>query len=231
MPRSAALATYRKAVPEARWLLERALEASDILREGQRMSDRELSLRSVMVVLVGNLQAYLGNIVDELCDNLPSDWNRLTLVQKRYIAVHAYRVITELPYEFEEKLLNESTKINQFMKRISGVAKWLDDPGAFTRTASKQEVQGFLGDNGTQALDRAVSLHGPQRFSDWLDSKPQFRGLLGSIDPLVQLRNDVAHGVFNRRVTDNDARQNFVLVNKLVARIEVYLSLPPKTSA
>ena len=222
---SRALTAFRDVRPEISDLLRTSRKQSDAATPDRRMSSQENHLRHVVVALVGALQSYVTELVEERADELGDSWESLGLVQKRYIAVQTMRRLSRLVELFPEIDLSEGKKIEQLLAGVQECAAWHQTPSLLARSAYREKLEGFLSNNGTKAIDRAVSQLGTcgLSFFNWLlKNCPRYRGITDLLDSAVALRNDVAHGTFNRRLTLREVRVYRAAVYRLVGRIEEY---------
>lgn len=189
------------------------------------MSSQENHLRHVVVALVGVLQSYVAELIEEKADELGNNWETLGLVQKRYVSVQTMRRLSRLVELFPEIDLAEEKRIEQLHAGLQECAEWHNTPSLLARSAYREKLVGFLSNNGTKAIDRAVSQFGTfgMSFFNWLlKNCPRYRGITDLLDSAVALRNDVAHGTFNRRLTLREVRVYRVAIYRLVTKIEEY---------
>lgn len=58
-------------------------------------------------------------------------------------------------------------------------------------------------------------------FFNWINrNHPKYRGLEDALNIVIDTRNDVAHGTFERRLTLRDVRIQRVLIFRLIAKME-----------
>ncbi len=212
---------------EVRRLIEFAEKQSDQLQKDRPLSDQENHLRLTMVVLIGQFQSYIGDFLNELCDTLPDTWDtNLPLFQKRYALVQLHRRLSLILQGREENDLNEDNKLEKFRKEILDCADWVTRPIALATSGHREDLRGFLKDNGSNSLDKAISQFGASqiKFSDWLDKNfPRYRGAFDQLDTVIQIRNDVAHGRIKNRITLREARIYIILVYRLMLKADEYL--------
>ena len=226
MDRRRPLDSFRDFRPEVSELLETARSRSDEVDSDRRMSRQESHLRHVAVALVATLQSYVSELVEAKADELGDSWDTLDAVQKRYVSVQTVRRLSDLIELFPESELAEEKKAEQLHTGVQDCSGWHQTPSQLARSAHREKLEGFLSDNGTKALDRAVSQFGDcgLSFFNWLSKNcPRYRGIPDLLDSLIALRNDVAHGTFNRRVTLREARVYRVAVYRCIGKIEKYL--------
>jgi hypothetical protein len=225
MDRPKPLDSFRDFRPEVLELIRTARSRPDTVGPDRRMSLQENHLRHVAVALVAAMQSYLSDLLEIKADELGDSWDALDLVQKRYVSVQTTRRLLNLVELFPESELVEEKKIEQLHIGIQDCSGWHQTPSILARSAYREKLEGFLSDNGTRALDRAVSQFGNcgLSFFNWLSKNyPRYRGIPDLLDSLIALRNDVAHGTFNRRVTLREARVYRVAIYRLVGKIEEY---------
>jgi hypothetical protein len=209
-------------------LLATARRLPDQVAARRRMSAQENQLRQVAIALVAVLQAYVSELLEEKADEIGNDWDGLSDLQRRYIAVQARRRLEAALEGCEERELTEPSKIGPFRKTTLDCADWFRKPSLLARSAYRAKLDGFLQDNGTNTLNSAISRfgNGEMRFFDWLAKHhPRFRGVEDQLDVLIATRNDVAHGTFERRLTMRDTRIYRVLVYRMIAKIEIYIGV------
>jgi hypothetical protein len=224
-PRS--LAAFRQIRPEIAELFTTAQNQLESIPANCRMSSQENHLRYLVVALVGALQLYLTEILEERADELCDSWNGLDSVQRRYVSVQVRRRLALLIDAIPESDLADSKKIDRLQASVIECESWYRTPSLLARSAYREKLEGFLSDNGTKAIDRAVSQFGSSglSFFNWLyKTCPRYRGVDDLLDSAIALRNNVAHGTFNRRVTLRDARVYRVAIYRLIGRIEAYQS-------
>jgi hypothetical protein len=220
-----ALASFRDARPEIAELIRTSRSQADAVEVDRRMSSQENHLRQVAVALVAALQSYITELVETKADELGDSWATLGQVQKRYVSVQTMRRLTRFTELFPESGLAEENKVDQLHAAVQDCAGWHHTPSLLARSAYREKLDGFLTNNGTKAIDRAISQFGNcgLSFFNWLlKNCPRYRGIPDLLDNLIALRNDVAHGIFNRRLTLREARIYRAAVYRLVSKIEEY---------
>jgi hypothetical protein len=223
-----AKAAFTAARLEIAELLTTAKQLSDQVAERRRMSAQENQLRQIAVALVATLQAYVSELLEEKADEIGEDWKALSDLQRRYVAVHARRRLDAALLDCDENELAQSSKVEPFRKTTLDCADWFMKPSLLARTAYRMKLDGFLGDNGTNTLNQAISRFGigEMRFFNWLAKHyPRYRGVEDQLDVLIATRNDVAHGTFERRLTMHDTRIYRVLIYRMIAKIEIYVGV------
>ncbi len=221
--------------PEIAELLRTAKNLPDVVPTHRRMSPQENQLRQVAVALIAVLQSYVSELLEEMADELNDNWDDLNEVQRRYVAVQARRRIGVLIEGCEEGELANPQKVASFRDAVLQCAEWHERPCSLARSAYRLKLDGFLQDNGGNALDRTLSRYGKcgMSFFNWLAKYyPRFRGVEDTLNIIIATRNDVAHGTFERRITMRDTRLYRALIYRLLAKIEVYIETeqtPPST--
>jgi hypothetical protein len=208
--------------------MEIAESQSDQLPAGRRLSDQENCLRLIVVALVGQLQAYIADLMDELCDDLPEKWEELAPFQRRYVAVQLRRRLESVLLQYSEADLSGERKLEQFKNAFSSCSEWPQRPATLASMSSREEVYGFLKDNSSKSLDRAISQFRPDemQFSDWLyKHHARYREIFDSLDNAVRLRNEAAHGQIGQRLTLRDARTYRAIIYRLVQKADQYLEV------
>lgn len=228
MSRSRAWQTFLSARTELRQLMKIAESQSDELLLGRRLSDQENQLRLVVIGLVGQFQAYVADLMDELCDKLPDEWEHLASFQKRYVTVQLRRRLEWVLDQYSEVDLAEDRKFEQFKNAFSTCSEWPQKPATLRSSSSKEEVYGFLKDNSSKSLDRAISQFRSDgmKFSDWLykDHAP-YRGVFDVLDNAIRLRNEAAHGQIGQRITFRDVQTYRIIIYRLVQKADEYLEV------
>jgi hypothetical protein len=219
------LAAFRQARPEIADLLRTSHSKSDVVPPDRRMSAQEAHLRHVVVALIGLLQACLSELLEEHADELCDSWDELLDVQKRYVSVQTVRRLSKLIESLPESELAESKKVEQLRVGVQECAEWHRQPALLARSAYRQRLDGFFADNGTKAIDRAISQFGncELSFFNWLSKYcPRYRGMSDLLDSIIALRNDVAHGSFNRRTTLREVRLYRIAIYRLISKFGEY---------
>lgn len=227
MPRSRAWHSFLRARSDLEGLFRFAAAQSDSLQPHRRLSDQENHLRLVMVALVGQLQSYIAELLEELSDNLPESWEHLTPLQKRYVAVQIRRYIEGLTEDYPEPDLADEPRVEQFIRSFVTCSEWPNKPSSLAASPHRQEVHGFLRDsNSRKAIDRAISQFRPDgmRFSDWLSANfDRYREAFERLDNAIRVRNEVAHGRIEQRLTLRDVRSYRALIYRLVQKADEYV--------
>lgn len=227
MSRSRAWRTAFKSRVEIRRMMNLAETQSVQLEKDRPLSDQEICLRLVMVMLVGQLQSYVADLLNELCDTLPGHWDAaLPLFQKRYVLVQLHRRLSSILIERSEAELVDNSNLEKFRKEVLDCAEWGTKPVSIASSGHREDLRGFLKDNGSKSLNKSISLFGANQlsFSDWLDKNhPKYRGIFEQLDNVIQLRNDVAHGKIKQRITIRDAKVYIFIVYRLMLKADEYL--------
>ncbi len=226
MPRSHAWYTFLQSRAELRQLMDVAESQSEALEPNRRLSDRENHLRLVMVALIGQFQAYIADLLDELCDGLPDKWDDLAPFQKRYVMVHLRRRLEAVLEAHPEVGLGEDRNLEQFKDALSACSEWPQKPSTLAGSPHREELYGFLKDNSSKSLDRAISQFRPDgmKFSDWLyRNHPEYRDIFDRLDNAIRARNEAAHGQIEQRLTLRDVRTYRVIIYRLVQKADEYL--------
>ena len=226
MLRSRAWHTFFASRAELRQLMELAQSQSDILMPGRRLSDQESCLRLIVVALVGQFQAYIGELMDELCDTLPESWEMLAPFQKRYVVIQLRRRLESILSQNSEPDLADEGKLERFKGSLGACTEWTQTPATLASASKREELYGFLKDNSSKSLDRAISQFRPDgmQFSDWLyKHHARYREIFDSLDNAIRLRNEAAHGQIGQRLTLRDTRTYRVIIYRLVQKADQYL--------
>jgi hypothetical protein len=206
--------------------MELAESQSDQLQSNRQLSDQENHLRLVVVALIGQFQAYIADVMDELCDDLPETWEKLRPFQKRYVTVQLRRRLEVVLEDYSEVDLAEEKTPEQFKNAFSTCSDWARTPAILAASSHREDLYGFLKDNSSKSLNRAISQFRPDgmRFSDWLyKNHPSYRDVFDLIDNAIQLRNEAAHGQIRQRATLRDVRTYRAVVFRLVQKADEYL--------
>jgi hypothetical protein len=226
VPRSRAWQSFLVSRAELRQLMNAAEFQSDQLQPGRRLSDQENFLRLVVVALVGQFQAYIADLMDELCDHLPNKWEELEPFQKRYVTVQLRRRLESVLAQHSEDDLAQERKLEHFKNALSACSDWPQKPATLASASSREEVYGFLKDNSSKSLNRAISQFRPDgmQFSDWLYKRHvAYRETFDVLDNAIRLRNEAAHGQVAQRLTLRDARTYRAIIYRLVQKADEYL--------
>jgi hypothetical protein len=226
VPRSRAWQSFLRSRTELRRLVEFAASQSEVLQQHRRLSDQENLLRLVMVAMIGQFQTYIADLLDELCDTLPEEWSHLSSFQKRYVTVQLRRRLETVLEEYPEGDLAEDRNLEQFRSAFSTCSQWPERPSTLAASAHREELYGFLRDNSSKALDRAISQFRPDgmRFSDWLKRNHlRYREIFNLLDNAIRVRNEAAHGKIEQRLTLRDVRVYRAVVYRLIQKADEYL--------
>jgi hypothetical protein len=225
----------KDARPEIGELLRTAEKLSDEVPVGRRMSPQEIQARHVVVSLVALLQSYITDLLEQKADEMSTNWDELDENERRYVAVQSRRRLQALLEGCEESALVESGKVDSLRETVLHCAAWYQNPSLLSRSAYRDKLDGFLNDNGTNVLDRVISRfgHADMRFFNWLyKNRPRYRGIKDTLDLIIDIRNDVAHGRIRRRVTLREVREHRVRIYRLIGKIQEYMeTVAPTHSA
>src|ERR1035437_4267318 len=86
-----AQAAFSEVRPEIAEQFRIATDLSDSVGPGRRMSPQENQLRYIVVALIGLIQAYVSELLEERADDLAQTWDALSEIERRYVAVQARR--------------------------------------------------------------------------------------------------------------------------------------------
>ena len=206
--------------------MELAETQSDQLQSGRRLSDQENQLRLVVVSLVGQFQAYVADLMDELCDNLPDTWEGLAPFQKRYVSVQLRRRLAAILGVYSETDITEEQTSERFKTAFSTCSEWLRKPAILASSSQREQLYGFLKDNSSESLNRAISQfrQDGMRFTDWLyKNYPSYRDIFAVLDNAIRLRNEAAHGQIGQRLTLRDVRTYRATIYRLVQKADEYI--------
>jgi hypothetical protein len=179
-----------------------------------------------MVLIVGSLHSYLAALLEDWADRLVDDWNALSLLQKRYVVLHVRRSLARLLVEIPESELWEERALNRFRISALRVGEWLQRPTVLAASPDREELTGFFRDLGAKAIERALSRFRGDGipFFGWLVGLGRrYDGYRDRLDEAITIRNEVAHGILNRRVTVKDVRDHFALVTEIVRKAEEFV--------
>lgn len=198
----------------------------DTIEAGQRISTQEMVLRFVMVSIVGALHRFLATLLEDWADKLVDDWDSLSLLQKRFVALHVHRAFERLLAEFSEGDLWDEKAQRKFRLATSKYAEWLQRPTVLAASPEREELTGFFRDQGAKAIDRALSRFrcDGQPFFGWLLSQSgRYTGYEDRLNEAITIRNEVAHGTLNRRLTTVDVRGHWACITSIVRKAEDFL--------
>lgn len=226
MARSRAWQEFQVDRPEIAQLLAVAAGLPDTIEADERISKQEMILRLAMVAIIAALHRYLATLLEDWADKLVDDWDTLSLLQKRFVVVHVRRGLERLVAEFSEGALWEEKDQKRFRLTALKFAEWLQKPTVLAASPEREELTGFFRDQGAKSIDRALS-----RFRG--DGKPFFGWLLGQnagyagyedrLNEVITVRNEVAHGILNRRLTMLDVREHWAFVTVMTRKAEDFL--------
>lgn len=200
-------------------------------RSGQRISSQENALRAAIVLLVGHFHGYLQHLLEEWADSLVPDWNKLSPIQRNYVAKQLRRRLARILDDVGEEDLGEANRRQRFVDDVGHAAGWAIDPSSLSISAEREALLGFFTTWKSKAITRALGQFRGDDSSvfEWMvKSNKQYTGYYNLLDSLIDIRNDAAHGdATSRTLTLHEARQYRVLVNRLVHRAEAFVNGAP----
>ncbi|MBA3915204.1 MAG: hypothetical protein H0X25_15415 [Acidobacteriales bacterium] len=199
---------------------------SNMLEPSRRLSNQENHLRLVVVALVGQFQSYIADLLDELSDGLPETWEGLAPFQKRYVIVQLRRRLESVLEAHPEMSLAEDRELERFKDAFSTCSEWPHKPSTLAGSTYRSELYGFLKDNSSKSLDRAISQFRSDgmKFSDWLyKNHSEYRDIFDRLDNAIRARNETAHGKIGQRLTLRDVRTYRAIIYRLIQKADEYL--------
>lgn len=208
-------------------IMNLAEKQSDVLDKDKHFSAQENCLRLYMVALIGYLQSYIIDLLNELCDTLPVTWSEtMPLYQKKYIVLQVKNKLKDFLIDHDEDGIPIDSEIEKQRIHILNDIKPLNEPAVIAKYGARESLKGFLKDNGSKSIDKAISQFrvDKMKFSDWLDKyHPRYRGIFDLLDNAIMIRNDVAHGTYKQRITRHEARIYTVAVYRLMFKADEFL--------
>jgi hypothetical protein len=227
MVRSRAWVNHQASRREAADLLAQAGSASDVLLPGQRMALQEVLLRAIVVVLVGQVHAYLEDLLEEWGDLLGADFSKLSHMGQKYVVLQVRRHLSETLDQYPQEALGDTAAQHKFMKALEDCRNWLQNPRDLATSPSRSRLEGFFRQWGANAIDRALAqlrVDGVGFFS-WLTAQHSgYSDYFVRVNSAIGIRNEVAHGSFETRLTFDDARRHRATLSLLVLKAEDFVS-------
>ena len=224
--RSRAWVNYLATRREVADLLAAAATASDEVVPGQRMAFREVILRAAMVMLVGYFHAYLEDLVEEWGDLLGSDFGRLSPIGQKYVLLHVQRHLSETLSQYPEEKLGDAAIQVKFRRALEECHDWIENPRSLAASPDRFRLEGFFRRWGAGAIDKALAHFREDGvgFFSWLRSQhPSYADYYVRLHSAITVRNEVAHGSFQARLTTEDVRRHRATLTLLVRKAESFL--------
>jgi len=226
MVRSRAWVNYLATRREVADLLAAAAGAGESVIHGQRMALREVLLRSAMVMLVGHLHAYLEDLVEEWGDLLGEDFSKLSPIGQKYVVLHVQRHLSETLSQYPEEKLGDAAIQAKFLRALEECHGWLENPRSLATSPYRSRLEGFFRQWGAVAIDKALAHFREDGvgFFSWLSSQhPGYADYYVRVDSAITVRNEVAHGSFQARLTTEDVRRHRATLTLLVRKAESFV--------
>lgn len=182
-------------------LLHVASLATDVVDSGQRMALKEVLLRATAVLLVGNLHAYLQELVEEWADLLGGDFKKLSPIGQKYVILHVQRRLSGALIDFPEESLGDPAEQRKLIKVVDECHGWLQTPTSLAASPYRSRLEGFFRQLGANAIDRALAQFREDgaKFFPWLTLRHQgYRDFFVRLNSALDVRNEIAHGTFRR---------------------------------
>ena len=224
--RSRAWVNYLATRREVADLLAAATVAGESVLPGQRMALREVFLRAAMVILVGNLHAYLEDLVEEWGDLLGEDFSKLSPVGQKYVLLHVRRHLSETLAQYPKERLSDAAVQAKFLSALEECHGWLDNPRSLAASPYRSRLEGFFRQRGAKAIDRALAQFREDGagFFSWLSPQhPSYSDYFVRVNSAIDIRNEVAHGSFQTRLTIEDVRRHRATLNLVVRKAESFV--------
>lgn len=226
MSKSRAWTAYQASRTEVSELLAAAEGANATIMPGHRMSQRELILRAAAVALVGGYHNYLEELIEEWTDGLGSDFQKLPPIGRRY-------VVLQVEGRLREGLLDrldqagEMSAQKRMIQAVEECSDWIRDPSTLGVSAKRPRIEGFLRDQGANAVDRTLTQlrDDGTKFFSWLQAQhPAYADYFVRLNSVIELRNNVAHGRLTTRVTLADFKRHRATITVLVRKSEHFVA-------
>lgn len=227
MVRSRAWVTYRASRREASDLLAEAVSAGNVLLPGQRMALQEVLLRVSMVILVGQVHAYLEDLLEEWGDLLDADFGKLSPIGRKYVALHVQRHLSETLADYPEEALGDEAAQRRLAKAVERCHAWFENPRELAASPARSRLEGFFRQWGAKALDKALAQLRKDNwtFFSWLSAQhPGYSDYFNRTNAAIKIRNEIAHGAFETRLTVEDVRRHRATLSLLVLKAESFVS-------
>ncbi len=204
----------------------RDLIASVKLTQTDRANDE---LRRACTVLVcAALEGFLGRLGEEHLDATLDPYDTMTGAQKVAVAATAVGTFAELNRALDVIDVGAADRVARTIRRVN---EWLEVPGAYAKSGAEPTLGGFWEpDAAPKVLERLlVQLRSDgERFFSWMGRNGIDDGALWvTLQQLVRLRNDVAHG--DRLLPSpslDELRTYRSRVHLIVRRIRIYCTEP-----
>lgn len=224
--RSRAWVSYHVSRREVADLLSAAASENATVLPGQRMSLQEVLLRAAMVMLVGQLHAYIEDLLEEWGDLLGSDYNKLSAIGQKYVVLQVQRHLSETLSQYAEAELGSEAARKKFIRAVEECHNWLQNPRNLAASPNRSRLEGFFRRWGANAIDKALAQFRVDgaRFFSWLSSQNSgYSDYFVRTNSAIDIRNEVAHGEFQTRLTVEDVRRHRGTMSLLVLRAEAFV--------
>ncbi len=227
MARSRAWGNYQASRREVADLLAAGALADESILLGQRMSLREVLLRGAVVMLVGNLHAYLEDLLEEWGDLLSGDFGELSPIAQKYVVLQVQRHLMETLAQYPGETLGDAATQGKFVTAVKEGHGWLQSPKNLAASPNRSRLEGFFRQWGAKAIDRALAQFREDGagFFSWLSSQhPGYSDYFVRVNSAIKVRNEVAHGSFVTRLTIEEVRRHRATLSLVVLRAENFVS-------
>lgn len=225
--RSRAWSNFQTSRREIRDLLDLAMAADGTVARGQRIANQELLLRSATVVLVGALHNYVETLLEEWGDLLGPDFKSLSTISRKYVVLQIQLRLTQALGEYPEESLGDPGAQEKFANAVAESCEWLNIPKSLAASASRPRLEGFFRQWGANAVDRALTQFRDDgtKFFTWLSKQNTgYSDYFIRLNSVIEMRNEVAHGLLKGRLTIEDFRRHRSTISQLVRKSEQFVS-------
>lgn len=184
--------TYAAGHKQVAQLLRASVQTGDArLREGM--------LRGAVVILSGQLEAFLNSLGRLLAEAVSEEWTNMLPAQRRIVARYAARHMSDLPAVVPEDGFPDDGGAERVHELILTTRDWMENPGEFARSGPDLRVERLYHlEMAPAAIARFLTFYWPDGpgFFDWAADRGEDRGALWvTLTQLVRVRNDIAHGL------------------------------------
>jgi hypothetical protein len=173
--------------------------------------------------MVGALHNYLEELMEEFGDLLSSDFEELSPISQKYVAMQVHKKLRVALADGEEDLGDAQSR-KSFLATVHECSQWVADPKTLASSPSRMRLEGFFR-FGSNAIDRSLTQfrNDGTKFFEWLKSDTRFEDYFNRLQSAINVRNDVAHGTFNLQITLREFRVYRVTIESIVRKAEEFV--------
>jgi len=179
--------------------------------------------RSVVMLLAGHLEGYLGDLISEICDAMPSKWDTAIVPKKIFVAQAVIDDLLKALHFTDGAAPQNAKQLDALKSDVEMISAYFSKPNA----VKPRRLEGYYRNDGPGAVEKLMLSLNPAgpKFFDWMEQLGTDRSRMWvTLQTVTRDRNQIAHGSLTTTKTPQDARTAVCVVVAMVRRVERYCS-------